>query len=183
MRNSPRVQPPAEVIELTEQHVASVRATAPRHRVRHTIAVLLELVMDAVGVQGLAPAGPLFAAYHSLGSLVTLEAGLPLSQTIRVQGVVQPSVLPGGTALYARHLGDPALLPDIRERLQHYGSSLGFRPLGSPWECYVVDALDTPDVSEWITDTFIPVTPLCLRTTVSTPKTVRIALSRNRAIG
>lgn len=182
MKHLAQVKSPAKVIELTERHVASVRATALRHRVRHTVAVLHELVMDAVGVQGLAPAGPLFTAYHSLGSVVTLEAGLPLSQTIRPEGIVEASILPGGTALQLRHFGDLDDLPDIRERLEEHGYGPDYRPLGSPWESYVVDGLDTSDVSEWITDTYIPVSPVSLRTKIGTPKTGRTALDLKRAI-
>ena len=182
MNDIARVKPPAEVIELTERHVASVRTTAPRHRVRHTIALLHEMVMDAVGLEGLAPAGPLFTVYHSLGSMVTIEAGLPLSQTIRLHDVVAPSVLPGGPALYVRQVGDPEELPDIRQQLEQYGTGLGYRPLGSPWECYLVDGRDTPDSSEWITDTYIPVTPLGARSADSVPRTGRMALPLKQAI-
>ncbi len=40
------------LVGLREQHVASARATCQRQRLRRTIAILHEMVMEAVGVQG-----------------------------------------------------------------------------------------------------------------------------------
>lgn len=152
--------PLVELIQLDEHHTASVRTTIERPRLRRTISVLHELVMDAVGEQGLAPAGPLFTRYHSLSSLITLECGMPLAQPITPAGIVVPSFLPGGPVLHGRHLGDHAGLPAAYKALEEDCTRRGRDPMGGPWECYIVDGRDSPDTNEWVTDVYLPVRAL-----------------------
>ena len=149
-----------ELIQLTERHVASVRTTIERPRLRRTVSVLHELVMDAVGEQGFAPAGPLFARFHSLGALITLECGMPLAQPITPAGIVVPSFLPGGPVLHGRHSGDHDRLPEAYRALEADCTRRGCDAMGGPWESYVVNGRDTPDHSEWITDVYLPVRAL-----------------------
>ena len=172
--------------ELVERHVASVCTSIDRHRLRRTIAVLHELVMDAVGEQGLAPAGPLFTRYHRLGEVVTLEAGIPLAQPIEPLGVVAASVLPGGPALRARHVGGREQLPQRCPELERYCSIHGMRAAGPPWECYIIDGRDTPDEREWVTEIYLPVRSVGQgdSTVRSGRRTAgRLTLPRNRSIG
>lgn len=172
--------------ELVERHVASICTSVDRHRLRRTIAMLHELVMDVVGEQGLAPAGPLFARYHRLGEIITLEAGIPLAQPLEPVGVVAASVLPGGPALRARHAGGREQLPERCPELERYCSIHGMRAAGPPWECYIVDGRDTPDEREWVTEIYLPVRSVGQRasTTRSGRRTSgRVTLPRNRSIG
>jgi len=172
--------------ELVERHVASICTSVDRHRLRRTIAVLHELVMDAVGEQGLAPAGPLFTRYHRLGEIVTLEAGIPLAQPIEPVGVIAASELPGGPALRTRYVGGREQLPQRSPELERYCSIHGMRAVGPPWECYIVDGRDTPDEREWVTEIYLPV-----RTVRQGDSPVRsgrrtagrLTLPRNRSIG
>jgi effector-binding domain-containing protein len=175
-----------ELDDLVERHVASVCTSVERHRLRHTIGVLHELVMDAVGEQGLAPAGPLFTRYHRLGEIVTLEAGIPLAQPIEPLGVVAAGTLPGGPALRARHVGGREQMPQRCPELQRYCSIHGLRQAGPPWECYLVDGRDTPDEREWVTEVYLPVRsigPRTLATRSGRRSSGRVTLPRNRSIG
>jgi len=175
-----------ECDELVERHVASVCTSTHRRRLRHTISVLHELVMDAVGEQGLAPAGPLFTRYHRLGAVVTLEAGIPLAQPIVPLGVVAASTLPGGLVLRARHVGERMPMPVPCAELERYCSTHGLRATGAPWESYLVDGRDTPDEREWVTDIYLPVRALRTsdgHTTLGRHKSGRTTLPRYRAIG
>ena len=172
-----------EIKHLVERHVASVRTTTQGYRLRHTIALLHELVMDAVGQQGLAPAGPLFTRYHEMGSLISLEAGIPLAQPITPMGIVAPSSLPGGPALCMLHVGDHDVLPAVRAALHGYAPSRRFCAVGATWECYLVDGRDTPDPSEWLTEIYVPVRRTTERPTLGTKGTGRMALPQKQSIG
>ena len=157
MRPTALQDPRIKLIQLVEHHVASVRTTIERQRLRRTISVLHELVMDAVGEQGLAPAGPLFTRFHAVGTLITLECGMPLAQPITSVGIVVPSYLPGGPVIHGRHMGDHVGLPEVYKALESYCTRHGYDAMGGPWECYAVDGRDTPDPAEWITDLYLPV--------------------------
>jgi len=146
-----------ELDDLVERHVASVSTSIDRRRLQHTILVLHELVMDVIGEQGLAPAGPLFSRYHRLDTIVTLEAGIPLAQPVRPLGVIGAGTLPGGPTLHARHYGPRPPTPEQFMALERYCKVHGLRAAGAPWECYVIDARDTAEEDEWVTDVYLPV--------------------------
>ena len=150
-------EPRIRVAVLQPRHVASIRMATERRRVHRTVNVIHEMVMDAVGEQGLAPAGPLFARFHHYGPRVDVEAGLVLAQPIEPIEMVQPSQLPGGEALHLRVHGGCGGLEKARATLASYGASNGFRPAGAPWECYLVDEHDSDESGEWLTDLYLPV--------------------------
>lgn len=133
-------KPGIRLVGLREQHVASARATCQRHRLRRTIAILHEMVMDEVGLQGLAPAGPLFARFHHAGSVIEVEAGIPLAQPVRAHGHVTTSTLPGGPALSAICAGRPADVYNALRALRAFCNHAGLLASGGYWECYLEHA-------------------------------------------
>jgi effector-binding domain-containing protein len=157
MARTAQVGTRVELDDLVERHVASVSTSIDRRRLQHTILVLHELVMDVIGEQGLAPAGPLFTRYHRIDTVITLEAGIPLAQPVRPVGVIGASTLPGGPTLRARHYGRHPPAPEQFAALERYCKVHGLRAVAPPWECYVIDARDTSDEGEWVTDVYLPV--------------------------
>ncbi len=143
--------------QLAERHVAAIRATCPPHRARRTVADLLEMVMDAVGLQGLAPAGPLYARYHQLGSVVDLEAGIPLAQPIVAHGLVTPGTLPAGPALCTIHTGLPGELHLKVRALHAFCKRAGLVATGGHWECYLSHPPRRGDGQECQVAVFLPV--------------------------
>lgn len=143
--------------ELSQRHVASIRTTTQSRPFERTVAMLHELVMDAVGEQGLAPAGPLFARFHRSGATVDVEAGVPLAQPITPTGVVLASSLPGGPALTVLLSGDHRARDTSRAMLVMHALRQGYGVRGAPWENYLVDECDTPIPSEWLTEICLPV--------------------------
>jgi effector-binding domain-containing protein len=142
---------------LPERHVASARATCPRHRVRRTVAALHALVMDAVGVQGLAPAGPLFTRYHSVGSIVELEAGIPLAQPISAQGQVRASTLPAGPALCTVYAGRTSDKHLAVRALRSFCNRAGLIPTGGYWECYLIHPPEGDEACDCEIALYLPV--------------------------
>jgi effector-binding domain-containing protein len=140
MMQNAQGKPGIRLVGLREQHVASARATCQRPRLRRTIAILHEMVMDEVGLQGLAPAGPLFARFHHAGSVIEVEAGIPLVQPIRAHGHVTPSTLPGGPALSTVSAGRPADVYNSVRALRSFCNSAGLLATGGYWECYLAHA-------------------------------------------
>ncbi len=113
--------------------------------------------MDAVGVQGLAPAGPLYARYHQLGPVVDLEAGIPLAQPILAHGLVTPGTLPAGPALCTIHTGPPSELYRQVRALRAFCKRAGLVATGGHWECYLSHPPRRGDGQECQVAVFLPV--------------------------
>lgn len=143
--------------QLSARHVASVRTSVHAHSLVRSVAMMHELVMDVVGEQGMAPAGPLFARFHHGGEDVDVEAGLPLAQPIRPVGVVLPSRLPGGPVLSITLDGDHRGHESLRAALIAHALRHGYGVRGAPWESWLVDERDTEVRSEWVTEICLPV--------------------------
>ena len=149
--------PRVALVRLSERHAASVRTTTQMHRLRHTIDSFHELVMYAVGEQGLAPAGPLFARFHQIGDAIAVEAGVPLAQPIAATGVVLPSSLPGGPVLRCRYYGALEELAAVRDTRARLRRIRGLAAVGAPWESYLIDRRDVFDDQDRITEVVQPV--------------------------
>jgi effector-binding domain-containing protein len=146
-----------DIVRRRPWHTASISVTSDPGTVWHAIRQIHEVVMDVVGGQGLAPAGPLFARYHRVGLQIDVEAGIPLAQVAAADGVVVPGTLPGGPALHIVHTGDHISLLDARDALEACRLQRGYRSVGGPWECYVVGPGDTDDSSQWQTEIYLAI--------------------------
>lgn len=149
--------PRVSLDRLSERHAASVRTTTRLHRLRHTIDTLHELVMHVVGEQGLAPAGPLFARFHEIGALISIEAGMPLAQPVTPSGVVIASSLPAGPVMRCEYRGDLDDLALIRDTMARLRRVHGLNEGGAPWASYLVDRKDVIDEHDRVTEVFLPV--------------------------
>lgn len=172
-----------KIKELAYRPVASVRTWTGPGRLRRTIALMHDLVMEAVGDQGLAPAGPLFARYHRWGDQIDLEAGVPLAQSIQPVGVVLASALPEVRALRLLHVGAYATLPTSYEALEAFSTRHGYQAQGGAWECYLVDGSDTPDSTEWRTEIYMPIRTRADKATTGPSGSGHSALSRGVTSG
>jgi effector-binding domain-containing protein len=146
-----------DIVRRRPWHTASISVTSDPDVIWHAIRQIHEVVMDVVGSQGLAPAGPLFARYHRVGLQIDVEAGIPLAQVAAADGVVVPSELPGGAALHLVHTGDHTSLLIARDALEACRSQHEYRSVGGPWECYVVGPEDTDDSSQWLTEIYLAI--------------------------
>ena len=124
-----------------ERLVASVRVKSHPSQLKRTILNAQDRVLDVVGAEGLAPAGPMFTRYHRIGPIADLEVGVPLSQTIRPHPEVMNSTLPGGPAVYAVSIGNRAQLVRTVRSLNEYLKSMKVSARGGYWEYYVVEPL------------------------------------------
>lgn len=80
--------------------------------------------------------------------------------------IVDPSSVPGASlttyparrAVVSVHQGEYEGLPDTWMRLWAEVKAAGIQPApAAPWDSYEIGAMDTPEVSEWITELYIPI--------------------------
>jgi effector-binding domain-containing protein len=144
----PARRPDIAIREPRERLVASVRTRSHPSQLRQTIAGALDEVLDVIGAEGLAPAGPVFTRYHRIGPIAELEVGIPLAQTVRPHPRVLNSTLPGGPAVHAVCMGGRVKLVQTVRALYEYLKSAGLTASGGYWEYYLAEPIPGLDRSE-----------------------------------
>lgn len=147
--------------ELTERPVLFVHLQAARHELSGAIAEGAGKAYAHAQATGLAIAGHPFTRYLSAGpGLMEIEVGLPLdaaaATVATTAGDVQAGVLPGGAAVVAVHAGPYDQLAETYAAMERWMGGNGLRPAGAPWEWYVTDPAEHPDVADWRTEVYWP---------------------------
>lgn len=103
--------------------------------------------------QGTTLAGPPFALYHGMPGEdgVDVEAGFPVAAAVPGTGEVVTSLLPGGPAAVAVHVGPYERLVDTYAEVQARLAAQGLTPANEMWEEYLSDPATEPDPQTWRT--------------------------------
>lgn len=141
-----------KIIQSPEQHTAGIRDRVPMAGLADFFARAFEETMQAMGAQGLSPAGAPFGKYYgSPGEFVDVEAGFPVPSVITPDGDVAPGVLPGGSLVEATHVGSYDTLASTYSEVERYFAEAGLSPGPVMWESYLTDPAVEPDPEKWHT--------------------------------
>jgi effector-binding domain-containing protein len=111
--------------------------------------------LDAVGSR---PAGPVVARYsNAAGDSFDVEIGVPVSSPVEPTGRVEMAALPGGPAATTIHVGAPDGLRTAFDEFHHTVDAQGHSHRGDPWERYLTNPDEEPDMSKWQTELVIPI--------------------------
>lgn len=144
--------------DLTEQPTAVVRATVRMDELRPFFDGVFSKVVEAVQGAGARVTGPPFAMYHGMPSeTIDVEAGFPIAGSFVDAEGVTASVLPGGPAVQATHVGPYEGLADTYREMGEWMQRQGLTPGESMWEVYMTDPSAEPDPSTWRTEVYWPV--------------------------
>jgi AraC family transcriptional regulator len=146
-----------ELRVLRAHHTASVRESVPSNDVTEALGRAFQAVREALGKQGIATDGSLFARWHELGDEVDVEAGMMVPTVITPDGEVKPSELPGGPAAIAIHAGPYEGLKSTYDAVQAWLDRTGRSANGGPWEIYLTDPSAEPDAARWLTEIIYPI--------------------------
>jgi effector-binding domain-containing protein len=116
-------------------------------------------VVDWLGAQGVAPAGPPFWRYLvvDMENKLELETGVPVASLVEGNGKIRTGVLPAGRYATVVHTGHPDTLVTATRDLLQWASehALEWDSDGNRWGCrleeYLSDPAEVPDMSEWQT--------------------------------
>lgn len=143
-------------VDLSEQHVAVVRAQVPHDGIGAFLGGAFGEVMAALAAQGVQPAGMPFCRYGHMGDGGwDVEAGFPVVRAAERSGRVEPSTLPAGPAAHVLHRGPYEAVAGAYDAAMAWIRETGGDVSGAPWEQY----LDGPEVPEPRTEVFVPFTP------------------------
>jgi AraC-like DNA-binding protein/effector-binding domain-containing protein len=147
--------------DLTPQPVLVVRRRIKPADLATTLAEVLGAIFLHAQQSGMALAGQPFTRYIEWGPGVwTIEVGLPVAALSKDSssrgGEVRADALPGGPAATTTHAGPYDGLSRAHAAVQQWIEEQGLVAAGAPWEVYVTDPADFPDLKDWKTDLFWP---------------------------
>jgi effector-binding domain-containing protein len=144
-----------QVVEHGEEPAAVVCGHATTAELPAFLGGAFGEVMEQLGRQKIAVAGPPFARYLPVDGGFDVEAGFPTASAVSPSGRVVPSVLPGGTVATTQHRGDYGELGQSYSDIEKWVLDQGWVCTGAPWESY----LDGPEVPEPRTQISFPCAP------------------------
>jgi AraC family transcriptional regulator len=143
--------------ELTAQPFLFVRAKVARSEISKAIGEGLGKAFPYALQAGLPIAGRPTARYLTCGpGLFDMQIGVPIAVPAPGKGDVQAGELPGGPIALAVHAGSYDQLGDTYAAMERWMDANGYRPGGAPWESYVTDPGEFPDVNDWRTEVYWP---------------------------
>ena len=139
-------------VEADEEPNGVLRAKVAMDVVTTFFARAFATTAAALAKQGHAPAGPPFGLYRGMPTaVVDVEAGFPVSTPVEPAGDVVPSILPGGPAVEAVHVGPYDTMGETYGQVEQW--MVGQRLVPGPvvWESYLSDPEREPDPATWRT--------------------------------
>jgi AraC family transcriptional regulator len=85
-----------------------------------------------------------------------MQVGVPIAVAAPGQGDIQAGELPGGPIAVAVHAGAYEQLSDTYAAIERWMEANSYRGVDAPWESYVTDPGDVPDVKDWRTEVYWP---------------------------
>jgi AraC family transcriptional regulator len=143
--------------DMPAQPFLFVDARVARSEIARAIAEGLGKVFPYAMKAGLPMAGPPTARYLTSGpGLLEMQVGVPIAVAAAGQDEVKAGELPGGPIAVAVHAGAYEQLGDTYAAMERWMEANRYRGGGAPWESYVTDPGDVPDVNNWRTEIYWP---------------------------
>ena len=140
------------------QPMLFVRRRCSRAELAQTIGLCLGAAFGYAQKSGAAVSGHPFVRYAAMSAgLLTIEGGCPIAAPAAGAGEVEAGTLQGGAVVVAMHAGAYDQLPATYARIERWIETRGFSAAGAPWESYVTDPGEYPDVADWRTEVYWPI--------------------------
>lgn len=116
------------------------------------------MIADAMGRQGLSPAGAPFAIYYTESvTNWSFDACMPVGKAGKDDGQIKAMQYPGGKMVVTSFYGPYNETPAGHRAADEYIKANGLTVTGPPWERYVTDPMMEKDSSKWLTEICYPV--------------------------
>ena len=146
-----------KVVKAKEQDYLGIREIVEVPIIPDKMGELFGELFGFMGRNGICPAGPPFAYYHSFSpDRIDMECGAPTAVATEGEGRIRSGKLPGGNTLSAIHIGPYDRLVETYNAMMAYAKEMDLEPKETMWECYLTDPNAEPDPSKWMTEIFIP---------------------------
>ena len=143
---------PIEVVKLPAQPALVVRTRVRQADLGAELRSILPEVFQFALAQQAGVAGMPFTRYIStLGEVMEIEAGMPVTKRVPVGGRITLIELPAGPALVTTHFGPYEGLPAARDAVKAWMREKGKAASDAMWEEYLTDAAEEPNPEKWET--------------------------------
>jgi effector-binding domain-containing protein len=146
-----------QIAQTGSQLTAMIRLTIPCADMQTVFPAAIQEIYTALGAQGIAPVGPLFA--HHLAKptdVFDFEICVPVATPVEAVGRVQPGNLPGARVAQTIYHGDYSGLGSGWGELFTWIDAGGHTPSPDFLERYVTGPESGPDPSTWCTELIQP---------------------------
>jgi AraC family transcriptional regulator len=141
--------------QIPAQRFLFVQSKVARTEIANAIAEGLGKVFPHAMKAGLA-GRPTARYLTNSPELLEMQVGVPIAAPAAGEGDVQAGELPGGPVALAVHAGAYEQLGDTYAAIERWMEANGCRGGGAPWESYVTDPGEVPDVKDWRTEIYWP---------------------------
>ena len=142
-----------EIVQTEAQPCAAIRITVPRSEIQHVMGPGYQELMDTLGAQGVAPAGPWFNHHLRMDPEVfDFELGVPVAAPLAPAGRVTMSELPAATVARTVYSGPYEGLADAWGAFNAQLAAAGLTPADGLWERYLAGPETGPDPAQWRTE-------------------------------
>ena len=142
-----------QITQTAEQNAAVIHLTISREEMPKVFGAAMDELMEAIAVQGVSPAGPVFAHHLKMESgIFDFELGVPVKEPVSAAGRVKPGKLPAATVARTVYHGPYAGLPGAWGQFDAWIKSSGHTQAEDLWERYVDGPHSHPDPSDWRTE-------------------------------
>ncbi|MFV8752292.1 GyrI-like domain-containing protein [Nannocystaceae bacterium ST9] len=142
-----------EITQTTEQLVARIHITVPRHEIQTVMGPGITEVMSTLAAQGIAPAGPWFTHHSKMEpGVFDFDICVPIATPVAPAGRVVPDRLPATKVARAIYRGPYEGLADAWPQLDAWVAREGLRPREDLWESYVAGPESGSDPAQWATE-------------------------------
>ena len=149
-----------ELVDAEPVTTAVVRGAVPASGLTGFFDASFRELVTTTTAQGVALLGPAFALYRGpFEETVDLEVGFPVDRSVRAEGNVVASELPGGRVAMLTHSGGYDGLGEAWARLASWLSEQGRIPADERWESYVTQPSPDMDPRDLRTELHWPVSP------------------------
>jgi len=116
------------------------------------------IIMDYVKEKGIPISGFPFAVYYNWDpqGTIVIRAGVPVAEEAKGHKEIEYFELPGGKAIYVRHIGGVNTGPTHYAIDEFIKTNHPGEPEGYIWEVYVSGPSTEPDSTKWETDIYYP---------------------------
>jgi effector-binding domain-containing protein len=139
------------VEQRTEQPYVAIRRRVTMDGIAEAVDSAFPALFGWLAERGVAPAGPPFIRYLSVGSELEIDLGVPVERAATGDERVSAQALPAGRWIVALHVGHFDGLRDAHGALQDWA-----RRQGIEWdeftEHYLTNPREEPDSSRWETE-------------------------------
>ncbi|MBL4790837.1 MAG: helix-turn-helix domain-containing protein [Kordiimonadaceae bacterium] len=157
-RSNPMSQLSITRKEIEAQPILFIRRRVEVSKIQPLFAECFSKIFGHCMKNGLAMAGQPTARYVAPGTgLWTIDCAIPLQQPAARDGDIEAGFLQAGPVAFAVHHGAYDQLPATNASIERWIEDNGHQKAGPPWETYVTDPSEHPDVKDWRTEVYWPI--------------------------